>query len=127
MNEFHVEIRGGEIKDAVIIQAIQAEEIVSDSDGAVAERLVKLLARGVSDERNLRPIAQSRQLSGEIILRRPRDLGGSRQKWNQEEEKECEAGVQEFRSCRSSETERENRKNFQPTTSRRSTDLFCNS
>ena len=112
MNEFHVEIWGCEIKDAIIVQAIHAEEIISDSDRAVAERLVKLLARTVSDERDLRAITESRQPSGEIILRGRRNLGGCRQKWNQEEEKEGEtevskAGVQElrkrqeFRSCRS--------------------------
>jgi hypothetical protein len=83
MNEFHVEIWGCEIKDAVVVQAIHAEEIVSDSDGAVAERLVELLARTVSNERNLRAITESRQSSGEIILRGRRDLGGCRQKWNQ--------------------------------------------
>jgi hypothetical protein len=69
----------------------------------VAERLVKLLTRSVGDERNLRAITESRQLTGEIFLRRRRDLGGSRQKWNQEEKKECKPEVQElqeFRSCR---------------------------
>ena len=102
MNEFHVEIWGCEIKDAVIVQAIHAEEIVSDSDRAVAERLVKLLTRSVGDERNLRAITESRQLTGEIILRRRRDLGGSRQKWNQEEKKECKPEVQELQEFRSS-------------------------
>ena len=104
MNEFHVEVRGVEIKDSEVVKAIHAEEIVSHSDRAVAERLVKLFARSVSDERNLRAIAESRQLTGEIILRRRRDLGGSRQKWNQEEKKECKpevqrvAGVQELQN-----------------------------
>ena len=108
MNEFHVKIWSCEIKDAVIVQAIHAEEIISDSDRAVAERLVELLARTVSDERDLRAITESRQPIGESILRGLRDLGGCRQKWNQEEEKEGEtevpkAGVQElqeFTSCR---------------------------
>jgi hypothetical protein len=69
----------------------------------VAERLVKLFTRSVRDERNLCAIAESRQLTGEIILSRSSDLSRSRQKWNQQEEKECKTGVQElpeFRSCR---------------------------
>jgi len=67
----------------------------------VAERLVKLLARTISDERDLRAITESRQPSGEIILRGRRDLCGCRQKWNQEEEKESETGVQELQEFRS--------------------------
>ena len=60
MSEFHVKIRRFEIKDSEIIQAIHPKEIVSHSDRAVAEGLVKLFTRGVGYQRNLRAIAEPR-------------------------------------------------------------------
>ena len=87
MSEFHIKIRGFEIKDSEIIQAIHAEEIVPHSDRAMAEGLVKLFARGVGDQRNLRPIAEPRQPASEIILSRRGFLSGSRKRGKQKEEK----------------------------------------
>ena len=87
MGEFHIKIRSSEIKDAEIIQAIQADQIVSHSDGTMAECLVKLFARRVGDQRNLRTVAKLGQQSGENILSRLSFLRRSRQEGNQNQEK----------------------------------------
>ena len=70
MSKFYVKIRAVEIEHPEIVQAIHVEEIISHSDGAMAECLVKLSARGVGDQRNLRGIAEPRQPSGDVVCSR---------------------------------------------------------